>query len=200
MKILVTARALLATFLLLLGSFAQAADVTVPSPSTTMGLPQSSIQYSLTNPAPSAPPSLFTKPAPNTFQCLRMYTYQGKTYSCDSNLRSDGEKLRPMLEESPEAANLLDKYQASQQSLKTTAYVGTAGLILLIAGAVSGSPNAFLRGSLLFGGLIVMEESFRYGYLERQRNEAVLGDAVQTYNRANPDKTIQLKFSTGVNF
>ncbi len=188
-----TARALLATLLLtvvLVGPLAQAATVPSPSQSDEAMIPKT----------PTAPPSLFTKPAPNTFQCQRLYVYEGKTYSCDSNLRSDGEKLRPILEQNPDAANLLDTYQASQQSLKTTAYVGTAGLLLLIAGAVSGSPNGFLRGSLLFGGLIVMEESFRYGYLERERNEAILGNAVQTYNRANPDKTIQLKFSTGVNF
>jgi hypothetical protein len=149
---------------------------------------------------PTAPPALFNRAAPQTFQCQRSYTYEGKTYSCDSNLRTDGEKLRPLLEQTPDSIAMLDQYQRNQQALKTTAFVGSAGLLLLIAGAVSGSPNGFVRGSMLIGGLIIMEESFRYGYLERERNEAMLGNAVQTYNKANPDKTIQLKFSTGVNF
>jgi hypothetical protein len=192
-----SARAILAIFLIFLVaplSVAQAAPDPDPFPTQT---PTDSEKIPT---APSAPPALFNRAPPQTFQCQRSYTFEGKNYSCDSNLRSDGEKLRPLLEQTPDAVAQLDEYQRSQQALKTTAYVGTAGLILLIAGAVSGSPNGFVRGSMLIGGLIIMEESFRYGYLERERNEAMLGNAVQTYNKANPDKTIQLKFSTGVNF
>lgn len=147
---------------------------------------------------PSAPPSLFKKVPPETFHCERFFIYEGKTYGCDSDVRPDGEGLRAILQDTPAAASALNAYQKGRSSLQNTAYIGSLGILVLIAGAVGGGGTGkqimLLSGTAIFGG------AFLYGFTSLKANEANLNRAVELHNQAVPDKPIQLQFSTGITF
>lgn len=146
---------------------------------------------------PSAPPALFNKQAPETFRCQRLFIYEGKSYGCDSNFRADGEGLRQFITPVPEAVTTLDQYQKNRILLENTAYAGTAGLVLLIAGIVGG--QGLGKQLMFFGGTGILAGSLIYGLTAMRTNETVLGHAVDTYNQKQPyDKQIQLQFSTGL--
>ncbi|MDR3607338.1 MAG: hypothetical protein P4M08_08155 [Oligoflexia bacterium] len=147
---------------------------------------------------PTAPPQLFERTAPDTFRCQRFYVYQGRTLGCDSNLGPDGERLRPILSTVPGASAELDQYQRQQRRLRATAYAGSAGLVLLLAGILGGGGTGkkimYLSGGSIFLGSIAL------GLAAIHTNESKLGDAVDTYNRARPNDPIQLQFNTGIGF
>src|SRR5690348_8101983 len=71
---------------------------------------------------PSAPPVLSKKLPVEEFSCTRMVRYRGQTINCDSNLRWDGENLRPIFEDNPAAINELNAYQSNRRSLNNLAY------------------------------------------------------------------------------
>lgn len=147
---------------------------------------------------PSAPPSLFKRPAPESFRCQRFYTYDGKVIGCDSNVRADGEGLRPLLKDVPAANAQLNIYQQNRAALQNTAYFGTLGLVALIAGAVAGRGTG--KQVMLLTGGSVMAGSFLYGFTSLRANEKHLDEAVRLHNLAKPDRPIELQFSTGIAF
>jgi hypothetical protein len=147
---------------------------------------------------PSAPPQLFERTPPDTFRCQRFYLYQGKKLGCDSNLGADAERLRPILSLVPESLADLDDYQHTQRMLTTTAYIGSVGLVVLLAGLLGGGGTGkkimYLGGGGLFLG------SIAYGLAALRTNESKLGDAIEEFNRARPNDPIQLQFNTGIIF
>ncbi len=147
---------------------------------------------------PSAPPSLFKRAAPESFRCQRFYSYDGKLIGCDSNVRPDGEGLRPYLSDVPAANTELNIYQRNRATLRNTAYFGTLGLVVAIAGAVVGG-GAGKQVMILSGGSI-LAGSFLYGFTSMRANESHLNEAVRLHNLAKPDKPIELQFSTGIGF
>lgn len=158
---------------------------------------------------PTAPPTLFRRTPPETFRCQRSFNYDGKTYGCDSNVRSDGEGLRPLIKDIPEANIELNNYQRRKLTLENTAYMGSLGILLLIAGFVwptgsnldsSGnvSPPA-VRSLMIWGGAGIFAGSLFYGYTANRSNENKLAEAVQIHNEKKPDKPILIQFSTGLN-
>ena len=166
---------------------------------------------------PSAPPGLVQKRAPSIAHCERYFLYQGKKIECDSNLGSDGEVLRPLMKDVPSAVSELDTYQHNRWVARNLAYLGTAGLIVLIAGAMFGREkyidtstniNSGKEGDrlnllgryLYYGGAGVAGGSGIYGFSLVRSNEAHIGNAVENYNRVNPDNLIELQFSTGIHF
>jgi hypothetical protein len=149
-------------------------------------------------PAPSAPPSLFKKSAPESFRCQRMFVYDGKVYGCDSNVRPDGEGLRPLLSDVPAANGELNIYQRNRANLRNTAYAGSLGLLLMISASFLGKGHG--KQALLLGGGSITAGSFIYGFTSARANEKHLDEAVRLHNLAKPDKPIELQFSTGIGF
>lgn len=163
---------------------------------------------------PSSPPSLIQKEPPRIYHCERYYVYQGKPFECDSNLGNDAERLRPLMEDVPAAITELDAYQSNRQQVRMAAYFGTLGILAMITGLVigrigasknspafdpvSGSPN--LGGWVLIGGLGLTVNSLIFGISVGRTNEAHVGNAVQNFNQVHPDRPIELKFTTEVNF
>ncbi len=147
---------------------------------------------------PSAPPSLFKRSAPESFRCQRLFAYEGKVVGCDSNVRPDGEGLRPYLSDIPAANAELNIYQRNRATLRNTAYFGSLGLALLIAGAVAGGGTG--KQIMLLSGGSLMAGSFLYGFTSARANENHLNEAVRLHNLAKPDKPIELQFSTGIGF
>lgn len=148
---------------------------------------------------PSAPPTLFRRTPPETFRCQRSFTYDGKTYGCDSNVRADGEGLRPFFKDVPEANIELNNYQRRKMALQNTAYVGSLGLVLLITGFLWSTNSGNGRSLMIWGGAGIFAGSLAYGYSANRSNEDNLVDALKTHNNKQPDKPIIFQFSTGIN-
>ena len=166
---------------------------------------------------PSAPPGLVQKRAPTIAHCERYFLYQGKKIECDSNLGSDAENLRPLMKDIPSAVSELDTYQNNRWMARNLAYLGTAGLLILVAGTMFGNEKYIdtspgtnngkegdrlnLMGRYLFyGGAGIAGGSGIYGFSLVRGNEAHIGNAVGHYNRVNPGNPIELQFSTGIHF
>ncbi len=134
------------------------------------------------------------------FNCDRYFVYEGKRIVCDSYMRKDAEKLRPILEEVPEAVAELNAYQDNRRTLRNCAYIGSIGVLSFIIGNVLRDKvfvkDGFTHQFLTYGGLGVAGTSLIYGFAVTQRNEAHIGNAVQYYNNARPDRPIQILFNT----
>ncbi len=173
-----------------------------PSPDLT-GIPQK----------PSAPGLRPRKVPEDIFHCARYFSVGGKRLDCDSNVRRDAEKLRPILEPVPEAITALNTYQRNRRNLKTAAYVGTAGILVAAAGwlvartlfSQPGTANPTDTGILIrnlatLSGVSISAGSVVYGLTLTRTNERNLGRAVEIYNAAKPEMPIELLFTTGITF
>lgn len=136
----------------------------------------------------------------DVLRCERKYLYQGQAMSCDSPGGSDGEGLRTVLAEEPAAITELNRYQAARKNLKITGYTGTLGLLAALIGASFSDPGSSSRNILVTGGLGVTAASFFFGANSLNNNEARLSNAVDIFNRAHPDRPIELRFRTPVSF
>ena len=175
------------------------------------GLPDKNVEVQKVPTTPSAPPQLRPRGPSDIYRCQRYFIYDGKVYGCDSNIGQDAERLRPLLEPVPEAIAELDQYQANRARIRTAAYVGTSGLLLMILGNFVStrfydSNNAptdtsnLIRSAALIGGAGVMAGSFVYALSYGRENEKHLGRAVELYNTVRPNKSIELQFSTQLHF
>ena len=163
--------------------------------------------------APSPqPPTGFVQAKPGEiFHCDRDYVWKGKAQSCDSAARQDGEKLRPILDDTPDAVSELDTYQKNRRKVRAAAYFGTLGIVMILAGVLvsrqylDDSGNLTPTGTAIldigaYGGVATAGVSLVYGLSMLRTNEAHLGRAVQFYNSKHPSTPIELQFSTGFNF
>ncbi|MFN7685301.1 MAG: hypothetical protein ACK5QT_07820 [Oligoflexia bacterium] len=126
--------------------------------------------------------------------CERTLIYRAKTLPCDSPIAADGEGLRMLMHDSPEALESLNRYQAQRRSRFGTAYAGTLGL-LVAALAPRFSSDATTRNLLVAGGLSFTIGSFAFGKAQLAANERNLDRAIDHYNRKHPDDPIQLNRS-----
>ena len=156
---------------------------------------------------PSPPPQLAPRIGKSKPQCERYFLYQGKKMECDSYLGGDAERLRPLFADVPSALAELDAYQANLKKMKLAAYIGTAGILVIIAGIVISRPivdpgSGALKpgGYVALGGFGLSLNSLIYGFSLKRTNEIHLGNAVQYFNAAHPDRPIELQFNTQINF
>lgn len=155
----------------------------------------------------STPAEVNRRSAESPFKCPRSFVYQGKHISCDSNVRKDAEGLRPILNSVPDAVSELNIYQKNRRDVQTAAYVGSLGLIIVLAGLILSSTfdpqdpqRITVRNYAGFGGLGLTIGSAIYGFSVINANEAHLDKAVQNFNQARPHSPIELEFTTGINF
>lgn len=156
--------------------------------------------------APTAPPTAQARKIPeNPFRCDRLIRYRGKNLPCDSALRRDGESLRSIYENTPEALEELDRYQAGRKSLAFAAYTGTAGIILALTSGIL--PNLFIDESdpegrqkmtrlLRASGIGMTVGGVVFGYSFLRSNEDHLQQSILKYNAAQPDRPIEILFKT----
>ena len=159
-----------------------------------------------TAPPPVAPVTISRKISKPNYPCYREFLYRGESIGCDSTLGPDGEGLRPVVSQVPESVAALDQYQRERRGLRTFAYTGTAGLLLLIATqyAVSrisvGDTRTLVHtlGTVVGAGLIA--GSLAWGFVVVYRSESKLEEIIRIYNTSRPDDPILLQFSTKVRF
>jgi hypothetical protein len=156
--------------------------------------------------APMAPPIAQAKKIPdNPFRCDRLIKYRGRVLPCDSALRRDGDSLRSIFEKSPEALDELDEYQSGRNSLRYSAYVGTAGLVLALTSGLLA--NAFIDENhptgrkdtakvIQLGGLGITLGSVLFGLSKLRNNEEHLQTAIIKYNATSPDRPIEVLFKS----
>ncbi len=155
---------------------------------------------------PSTPPSLVRiPPKKKVFSCQRQYVYQGKLLECDSNLNLDGENLRPILTEVPEALSELNLYQKNRRSTHKLAYISTVGLAMVglgfwLSNQYEGNKGIVIRNLLVIPGIAIGGGSLVYGFVLLNTNEHHLHKAVELYNDARPHKRIDLQFNLGISF
>jgi hypothetical protein len=125
-------------------------------------------------------------------RCERKILVDGKALPCDSPIASDGEGLRMLISDTPEALSSLDLYQANRRSLLNTAYAGMFGLMIAaFAPRLSSDPST--RNLWVGGGLALTFGTFAIGKARLRANEAHLDEAIQSYNRVHPDRPIELR-------
>ncbi|MGK5089971.1 hypothetical protein WDW86_20665 [Bdellovibrionota bacterium FG-2] len=166
---------------------------------------------------PKAPLNMPRLNPSGTFRCQRTFLYQGAQLGCDSDVRQDAAKLRPILQKSPEALAELDIYQKSRAYNAMNAYVSTIGVLATVAsvflsnrflygdGAMVPSQKALLspkgqriRDLLFFGGAWVAGNSFLFGLGALHTNELRLQHAVEVYNRSYPEDPVELQIQVRI--
>ena len=149
---------------------------------------------------PSRPPELTVSQPQDPFRCERDFIYQGERFSCDSIIRQDGERLRPIINEVPEAIAELDQYQKNRRNIRSASYVGTLGILVMVASSMLGTGQSdFTKNFVFYSGVSLTAGTVLYGISTLQNNETHLGNAVRMYNERRPDRPIELQFTTDLN-
>lgn len=153
---------------------------------------------------PSAPQQLTPNfEIPPFDGCHREFSVRGVKKAADSYYRRDCENLRPLLSRDPASLFELNAYQETRREVTKAAYIGTAGLAILIGGVFGSqfitnhdeAKNA-VRLIGLLGGTGLILGGATYAYITLSHNEARIHSAVQHYNQSYPESKIQLNFSS----
>jgi hypothetical protein len=156
---------------------------------------------------PNEPTRLDRKSPEEIPHCERFFVYRGKRLECDSNSGHDADRLRPILKEVPDAIAELDTYQENQDRIKVAAYLGTAGVLIILAGILISRPPFHPKtgeiqpgGWGVIGGAGLAVGSFVYALGMVKTNESHIGTAIENYNKERPTDPVRLEFSTGIQF
>lgn len=159
------------------------------------------------NPSPAEsikrPAQLGMKTPDRAFRCDRMIKWKKETLPCDSPLLWDGENLRPIMANTPDAIFELDQYQRGRRALRGAAYVGTVGVVFalansLIAGLITPKGHDLRKSdtesTLRYGGIGLTAGAVIFGYTMLRSNEQHLDSAIVKYNSAQPGTPIEVLF------
>ena len=155
--------------------------------------------------SPSSPPQLKYKSPITPLGCQRTFTYQQEIRTIDSYHKQNGEQLRPILKDEPEAVSELNLYQRNRYNVEKAAYIGTIGLGIALVGLLISSrmeepTSSTIRTAGLLGGLGIGAGTLIYSFSVLRTNETHLGLAVKNHNQLRPEDPIELNFSTGILF
>ncbi|MGZ3698841.1 MAG: hypothetical protein ACXWPM_04780 [Bdellovibrionota bacterium] len=157
-------------------------------------------------------PQITTRPealpvrTPNApFNCARFFMVDGRKFDCDSYVQQDGEHLRSLIQDVPDAVNQLNAYQRHLRNVKTAAYIATGSALAGVASYlfmrfVTPTVDVSIRNSISLGLVIAAVIPGIYAWVSIQVNERHLTNAVNNYNSSRPDKPIELMFTTGFHF
>jgi hypothetical protein len=146
----------------------------------------------------ATPPKLFVPKTVPHVGCDRTFQVEGKTYALDSPSEKDAEGLRPFFQEVPTALDRLHAYQNTRTQVQNAAYVGTAGIAILLLGTfasryIEGDARNTVRAVSIWGGGLLAVSSLAYGVSTLQGNERKLDQGVSLYNAHRPEKQIYLQ-------
>jgi hypothetical protein len=175
-------------------------------------LVHSELSWSQTLTAPPREPCQTSIPAPLRkpkniipLGCDRPFTFHGETYSVDSPQSQDASTLRYFVKSVPDADTMLLEYQENRLTSKTSAYIGTLGILMFVfSNAVAKqfdvSAQGPVRDTLRIGGLAFTAGGFFFTFAHLNQNEHLISRSVEAFNKANPNDPIELQFSTGWRF
>ena len=137
--------------------------------------------------------------------CDRPFKIHGEIYSTDSPQSQDASTLRYFVKSVPEADGYLSEYQQNRELSKTSAYIGTAGILMflfsgLIANQFEEASQGPVRDALRIGGMTFATGGFFFTFAHLNQNERLIPQSVNAYNKAKPNDPIELQFSTGWRF
>lgn len=175
------------------------AQTPAPSGAAIIRAEEAEIPHNTTQPG-----SLGANGSPEVIRCERQFLWKGRTYECDSYFRRDGEGLRHIISDVPDAVALLNSYQRVRRNIRIAAYTATGGLAvggLAFLGSrflfpVGDSNAQAFRNYGLGAGLIIVLASFLTATALQQGNERKLDEIVETYNQARPESPMILQFTT----
>jgi hypothetical protein len=171
-----------------------------------VALAADNISFSPRDPCQTSIPSPLRKPKNiNPLGCDRPFVIHGETYSADSPQAQDAQTLRYFVKSVPEAESHLIKYQDNRKSSKSSAYIGTLGLVMLvfsntIANQFDDASRDSVRNTMKIAGLSLAAGGFFFTFTYLNENEKLIPKAVDAYNQAKPKDPIELKFTTGWRF
>lgn len=147
--------------------------------------------------AASAPKLFVPKTVPHV-GCDRTFQVEGKTYALDSPSEKDAEGLRPFFQDVPTALDRLHAYQNTRSQVQNAAYVGAAGIAILLLGTfasryIDSDARNTVRAVSVWGGGLLAISSLAYGVSTLQGNERKLDQGVSIYNTYRPEKQIYLQ-------
>ncbi|MCM0605223.1 MAG: hypothetical protein KA715_03975 [Xanthomonadaceae bacterium] len=135
--------------------------------------------------------------------CKREFSHDGQYYRLDSFDSKDGERLRPFIQEYPDAITQLDLYQKNSNNLTKAATIGTLGLIaIILANNLLSDRNIGQTGRDVarYGGGGLLVGAAIFSFLTIRTNEGHLNQAVEMHNQHAPNSPIELKFNSGFVF
>ncbi len=149
---------------------------------------------------PSKPLSLYRSES----GCRRSFTYQRQDYPLDSGRRQDGEGLKKILVSNPEAYRLLTQYQSGAATNPVPAYIGSLGILTLIAASFAPAQlstdyhnQKLIRYGFAATGIITVGLAYFLHQWGLKKNELELVRAVETFNQGQlPVKQVHLNLNT----
>lgn len=135
--------------------------------------------------------------------CKREFSLDGQYYRLDSFDSKDGERLRPFIQQYPDAISQLNLYQKNNNNLTKAAVIGTLGIIAMVLA------NNLLndrtigqtgQGIVRYGGGGLVLGAAVFSFLTIRTNEGHLNQAVDIHNQYSPNTPIELKFNSGFVF
>jgi hypothetical protein len=116
-----------------------------------------------------------------------LVNYQEVLVDASSNRRGEG--LRYYLAKDPVAEKLLTKYQDQDIAIWKTAGLSTTGTLMILAGFLRGSSGdkdiLTSRQALFAGGIGLIGVSYLISRTNQYKNEWILQEAVDEYNKRN---------------
>lgn len=131
--------------------------------------------------------------------CSRIALINYQEVVVDTSSSKKGEGLRFYLEKDEVAKALLDEYQQKTKPSIWNASFSTLGSLMILGGlGLSGNSNKdslFNQTNLLIGGALVVGISFLTSKTIQNKNEEILQNAVDHYNKRNTPRIYFSPFS-----
>jgi hypothetical protein len=149
--------------------------------------------------------------------CNREFSMSNQAKRIDSNFDKDGENLRPVIKDIPEAVEELNTYQTNKKHAQYAAYVGTLGLLVVLGGYLGSEiskiqetgqvsdppeggaaplPKDPKARIVMAAGGAVAAASFAFSFIVLRSNEAHLKNAANTYNEKNKENPLELRIDS----
>jgi hypothetical protein len=133
--------------------------------------------------------------------CSRTATINYQDVLVDTSSSNRGEGLRFYLAKDPLAKELLDQYQKNNRPTWKSAAASTFGTGMILAGILrndSGADEAFTnKNFLIIGGISLIGFSYLVSKTNQYRNEYLLLNSIEEYNKRNNPKIFFAPTSDG---
>ncbi len=154
---------------------------------------------------PEDPKQLSHPPKMNRFVCQRTFLHRGDIQNVDTPESRDAGGLLKVVKGVPEAESAIADYQRRRRHAGISAFTGTLGfgmffLAGFLAGKISPSTQDQLRPKLKLAGAAIALGGFAYSFTLVRTNESRIENAVDAYNKANPQDLIELQVQASWTF